>query len=251
MNSLLKIFILAFCIFATATTNVHGQNSEIILLSNSIDNALAEDFVDFLKKKGIKIIQVDATSFNRYENNQFIVILGGPDALEDVGSIVRQHITIQEQEYLRISGNKKMVIVKYPTQTVFVIAGSDRNRTREAQNENRENLYDLINESESFILKPPSSLPGGSKIIYSGEYIGSLSYWGYTKSGGYTTVKLQGSHQNQAGYGGAGNASFQTNLAYPYIYVTFKDSELPVKFKLDKLEYEIIYYNNTQIIVKS
>jgi hypothetical protein len=69
---------------------------------------------------------------------------------------------------------------------------------------------------------------------YTGEYVQSVSYWGYTKLDGFTTLRLQSS----------------SNQAHPLVYVTFKDSELPVTTRLGGRIYEISYYDNEKITVK-
>ena len=69
---------------------------------------------------------------------------------------------------------------------------------------------------------------------YAGEYNQHIAYWGFTKSDGYTTVRLQSS----------------SNQDHPLVYVTFKDSELPVTTRVDGRIYEIRSYDNEKINVE-
>ena len=69
---------------------------------------------------------------------------------------------------------------------------------------------------------------------FAGEYTQTISYWGFTKSDGYTTLRLQSS----------------SNPDHPLVYVTFKDSGLPVTTRIDSKTYEISSYDNTKIAVK-
>ena len=70
--------------------------------------------------------------------------------------------------------------------------------------------------------------------VYAGEYVQVVSYWGFTKSDGYTTIRLQSS----------------ANPDNPLVYVTFKDSDLPVTTRVDGRIYEILSYDNSKITVK-
>lgn len=96
----------------------------IVLLANDIDYALAQEF--------------DAR-----KEEKFIVILGGPDAYDGVGEKVRKALAAEEQNHLREKGNRKMYVktnVWRKGQVVYIIAGSDRDQTRKAHEENREKL---------------------------------------------------------------------------------------------------------------
>lgn len=66
-----------------------------VLLANSIDYNLASDFLGFLRNRGMDIIHTDASNFNQYQTEKFIVILGGPDAYDGVGNIVQQVLTLE------------------------------------------------------------------------------------------------------------------------------------------------------------
>jgi hypothetical protein len=110
----------------------------MVLLANSIDYNLSKNFTAFLK--GINIIYTSPENFSKYKNRRFIVILGGPDAYEGVGEIVQEVLNRSEQDYLRIKGHRKMYVktgVWTKRQVVIVIAGSDREQTMLAGNENK------------------------------------------------------------------------------------------------------------------
>lgn len=76
---------------------VYAQNPEkpIVILSSSIDFGLARDFFRFLRGKGVELIYTAAPNFDKYRGENFIIILGGPDAYEGVGEIVREYLTIE------------------------------------------------------------------------------------------------------------------------------------------------------------
>jgi len=115
----------------------------IVLLANSIDYALAGDFISYLENKGTYVKRINASEFANYREEKFIVILGGPDAPEGVGEIVKEYLTKEEQSFLRTKGSRKMHVktVQATTQTgeqkIFIFAGSDRNETKKAHEENR------------------------------------------------------------------------------------------------------------------
>lgn len=120
--------------------SVTKPKPRIVVLANSIDYALATDFFGFLGNKGIDVIHSNASDFEQYKNEKFIVILGGPDAYEGVGEIVKEVLKDDEEKYLRTKGNRKMYVkpnVWTQGQVVNVIAGSNRNETQKAHGENR------------------------------------------------------------------------------------------------------------------
>jgi parallel beta-helix repeat protein len=113
----------------------------IVLLANSIDLNLSSGFFGFLRNQGIDIVYVNASNFSNYKTEKFIVILGGPDAPEGVGEVVREVLNESEQAELRTPGAKKMYVKanvwRSYNQVVMVIAGSGRDQTREAEEENK------------------------------------------------------------------------------------------------------------------
>lgn len=113
---------------------------EIVLLANSIDYNLSGNLTSFLKNQGIEIVYTAPGNFDDYKDRKFIVILGGPDAYEGVGGIVQEVLAQEEQSYLRTRGNCRMYVkanVWATGQVVMVIAGSGREETRKAGEENR------------------------------------------------------------------------------------------------------------------
>jgi Tol biopolymer transport system component len=119
---------------------VSPKQPKIVVLANSIDYGLASDFFGFLGNKGIEVVHTTADDFELYKDEKFIVILGGPDAYDGVGEIVQDVLSSNEQSFLREKGNRKMYVktnVWGTGQKVMVIAGSDREQTKEAHQENR------------------------------------------------------------------------------------------------------------------
>ncbi len=116
---------------------------KVVVLANSIDRELASDFYSFLSEKGFFVIKSSASEFGSYRNESKIVVLGGPDAPEGVGSIASGVLTLDEQEFVRADGNKGLFKHKNPWNkdgVVIVLAGSDRFGTRTAHTENRDRV---------------------------------------------------------------------------------------------------------------
>jgi plastocyanin len=137
------IIIFLVIAFAASAQAEEEAKPRIVLLANDIDYELAQDFFGFLGNKGMEVTRVTAENFEANKKEKFIVILGGPDAYDGVGEIVRQALSEEEEEYLRAKGNRKMYVktnVWHKGQVVHVIAGSDRNETKKAHEEEREKL---------------------------------------------------------------------------------------------------------------
>ncbi|MBU2560054.1 hypothetical protein KKA03_04075, partial [archaeon] len=100
----------------------------------------ADDFFGFLQNKGIEVVYTTTADFDQFKEEESIVILGGPDAYEGVGDIVQEVLTESEQNQLRENGNRKMYVktnVWTQGQKIMVIAGSNREDTRAAHQENK------------------------------------------------------------------------------------------------------------------
>lgn len=144
---------------------VSGAKPRVIVLSNSIDYELASEFFGFLGNKGMDVIHVSGNDFEQYKEEKFVVILGGPDAPEGVGEIVQGVLTADEQDYVRASGNRKMFTktnVWTNGQRVSVIAGSDRDQTKFAHVENRDDVVSSVNEANDQS-QTPTTTPAPSK----------------------------------------------------------------------------------------
>ncbi len=146
-DSILKIaeldFVTRITLEMIATGGGGGSNTEprITLVANSIDYSLATDFIGYWKNIGMRksLTHITALDFEQHKGGWVIVILGGPDAPEGVGEIVQQILTKEEQASVRVQGSRKMFskenLWASEHQTIFIIAGSDRNQTKLASSE--------------------------------------------------------------------------------------------------------------------
>jgi hypothetical protein len=111
----------------------------IVVLANSMDYELNSDLFRFLENKGLRVTHTTAENFDKYKNEKFIVILGGPDAYEGIGEMVREVLMNNEQNQIRAKGSRKIYVktnVWTHGQRVYVIAGSNRMETKNAVNDN-------------------------------------------------------------------------------------------------------------------
>ncbi|MFQ5800619.1 MAG: hypothetical protein ACE5HH_02715 [Candidatus Hydrothermarchaeales archaeon] len=111
-------------------------------MANSIDSALADEFLSYLKANNIIATVINASDFTETAKveNRLIIILGGPDAPEGVGEIVSEVLSDSEEAAVRQTGSQTMY-VKYNAytdrysynQVVIIVAGSDRSNTQAAE----------------------------------------------------------------------------------------------------------------------
>jgi hypothetical protein len=117
-----------------------------VVVANSIDSALAGDFLADLKENHIdgQVIKAsDLTQELRMEN-RLIIILGGPDAPEGVGKIVREVLSDASlEDKYRGNGAMHMHVkrdvwtTRFPRyQKVIIVGGSNRLGTQKAEKEN-------------------------------------------------------------------------------------------------------------------
>ncbi len=114
-----------------------------ILLANDIDYTRASSLVEFLEDNGFEVIRTGASDFNQYKTEELIIILGGADALDGVGSVVRTVLDEREQELTRLRARYFLKEdVWAPNQRVFVFAGRDREETVEAHTQYRDRILE-------------------------------------------------------------------------------------------------------------
>ncbi|NOZ58432.1 MAG: hypothetical protein GXO66_02475, partial [Euryarchaeota archaeon] len=111
-------------------------SAEAVLLANSIDLALAGDFLSHLRWRGIRLYVVNASSFGGYSSRQYVIILGGHRAYEGVGEIVASLLSEEEKRQVEEGG----VFIKKRSafrdgQVVYIFAGGDRNATAQTWRE--------------------------------------------------------------------------------------------------------------------
>lgn len=119
------------------------EKPKAILLANDIDFNRAGSLVEFLEGNGFEVVRITAREMDEYKTEELIIILGGADALDGVGSIVREVLDEREQELTRLSIRYFMKTdVWAPNQRVFVLSGPDRDQTKQAHNEYRDKILE-------------------------------------------------------------------------------------------------------------
>ncbi len=131
----------------------------VLILANSIDASLADDLIRELQRYGLSVTVVGASDFPPHRRDPIVVVLGGPDAPQGIGSLVGPLLTPEERRAVRTPGSSEMFVktgVWAPGQVVIVLAGSDRWGTQEAHRTRRDDLFSL--------LAPPIEITGESPL---------------------------------------------------------------------------------------
>ena len=117
---------------------------KVVVISNSIDHS--PELIDYVQQE-FEVISISAEEFPDYQGYQYYVILGGPDAPEGVGDLVQSILSGQEVEYLRSTEEYNLFIRVRDGKTFFVLAGADREMTREAVTELKDDILSYIPKS--------------------------------------------------------------------------------------------------------
>jgi hypothetical protein len=172
-------FLLISIIFILfSSSNIYSQQDsanvpKILIFANAIDYPLASDFLDYLEIRNIQYIRPNASDFDEYKEEKLIVILGGPNATDSVGDIVKKILTIDEQNTIGFPGARKYYKITNKwaqRQKIYILAGYDRYETRKTHEENRENISSevLADEANDFLLEyysPILFFPEGEKFF--------------------------------------------------------------------------------------
>jgi len=122
---------------------------QITLVANTVDYGLASEFINFLKMNNVMITEISAPDFPDHQSDKIIIILGGPDAYDGIGFIVKNVLDSNEIDLLREEGSSAMFIktnVWRDGQLIIVLAGNDRDLTRKAWMDNKENVFTQMKE---------------------------------------------------------------------------------------------------------
>lgn len=190
---------------------------KIVVLANSIDSAQASDFFGFLKNKGKEVIQINASNFESYKKEKFVVILGGPDAYEGVGEIVKQVINSSEQDFLRTKGSRKMLVrtgVWEKGQVVFIIAGSDRGQTKKAHEENRDGMHGRVEEEQTVKVEIRGFAYSPAKVTISR---GTTVKWTNYDTSAHTATKYGAFDSGTLVKGDSWNYTFEQEGVFEYM----------------------------------
>jgi len=175
-----RIFIILLALLIIVPLTVIA-GSRIVVVSNSIDYELAEDFVNYLDSNGRPVLHVTAKELDAHNQEPFIVILGGPDAPEGIGVQTSTLLSDEEKEVLRAKqGNYGMYVktnVWKPGQLVFILAGNHRNDTQKAGADNQKSI--LTQATDARIEELSKSTLDITLAIeeYNYSYNNSDGYW--------------------------------------------------------------------------
>lgn len=234
---------------------------KVVVLANSIDYSGAQDFFGFLKNKGLEVNHITAEEFPQYKNEKFIILLGGHRAYEGVGDIVGQVLLPKEKNYLEHQGNRKLFVktnIWRKGQVVLVIAGYNRELTRQAHGESKAQAVDNLKEapektftslavSNVSIKEGESALIRARLISESGDYLAGKTvdfYRGHweklgeavTDEEGFAVISYTpkwGVYDVQVSF--SGDASYAQSMAAAVLKVT--PSRIPTSLRLLKPMY--------------
>ncbi len=122
-------------------------NSKMVILGNSIDMGLADDFLEGMRQLGFNVVSLHPSQFSTQRMADLIIILGGPDAYEGTGGIVRSLLNSSMMSEVRKRGASFLLElhdVWKEGQTVLIAMGSDRNGTRRAYQQSYDRILSTI-----------------------------------------------------------------------------------------------------------
>lgn len=132
----------------------------VIVVANSVDSELNSDAADLLAQD--HLLCVHPSAFDEYKTSGCIIIVGGNEAPEGTGDIVKSVIT--DDEALTISQGDMLVKLNVwkPGQVVVIIAGEDREKTREVFRETATKVAALFEGIETVLTTPEH----GQSVIF-------------------------------------------------------------------------------------
>ena len=125
---------------------LHPKNA-VIILANSVDEALASGLYDFLKNSSVDVHFSTADEFEQLRYNPRIIILGGQNSPGGVGDIVSTILVREEKESL-LAPNAEVFLTKTDVwksyQKVLIVAGNEKEDTEDAWTRNRDRILSEV-----------------------------------------------------------------------------------------------------------
>ena len=115
--------------------------TKIVVVSNSID--YTPELIEYVQQH-FQVISITAEEFSDYQNYDYYIILGGPDAPEGVGDLVQAILSLREQDYIRNTKEYHLFIRVKGGKTFFVLAGADREQTERAVTDLKDDVLSYI-----------------------------------------------------------------------------------------------------------
>ena len=156
---------------------VSSDSVNIYIIHNDADAETAKELAEFLELY-VNVEEVSADKYLRVINKEGIkVIIGGPDAYDGIGKIVEEIIPASLSEKLR---KEYYANICYKTdfygQDVYIIAGYEREQTKEALKLNPDNdAFD--SKGEILLNADPNMYEIPSQYNISNETVAPISKW--------------------------------------------------------------------------
>jgi len=135
----------------------------ITLVGNSIDMPLVQGYVDTLKAIGFPVDEISAKELPQHQSDPLILILGGQNAPEGVGTVVNGILTDSEKKEAIASTQARTTVV-IPSvwtdrQKVMVFAGYGKEQTRKAFGDAQGDIIKSLKFNDSSYLDNATSGP--------------------------------------------------------------------------------------------
>ncbi len=148
-SRVISAFIVGIGLFLFLSFQAFAQGGpSLIIVANDESYKLSENWIEFLRNESVPFKQTRPAEFEKYKNEKFIAILGGPSESGGVGEIVKQVLTKEEQEFVSKPGSYRMYLkenVFVQEQRILVFAGADREAAGKARVSNRSRWIDFLN----------------------------------------------------------------------------------------------------------
>ena len=143
------VMILVTCaILGLVISPMAAQDEGLIVVASKSTYQGAQRWVDFLTKEGIDLKNVVPAEFNKHQNEEFIVLMGGMNE-PGIKDLVKKAVGNKEAAALTKKGAKNMYVrsnVWGPGQNVLIFAGADVAAAEKVRKDNKEEWFEIIAE---------------------------------------------------------------------------------------------------------
>ncbi len=125
-----------------------AQAEGLIVVASKSTYQEAQRWVDFLTKEGVDLKNVVPAEFNKHQNEEFIVLMGGMNE-PGIKDLVKKAVGAKEAAALTKKGANNMYVrsnVWGPGQSILIFAGANAAAAEKVRKDTQEEWFEIIAE---------------------------------------------------------------------------------------------------------
>ena len=129
------------------TVTAAEAGTKLVIVANQANYDLSKPVIEFIKTRGVEVLNVDASKCKKYKKAKYMVLLAGPNEDDGTGSMAKTLLDESESKWASQMGNKEMYLKTNKwadEQYILVFAGPDANASFRALVNNKNQWWSYL-----------------------------------------------------------------------------------------------------------